>query len=60
MNKIAKELIKIAQDLILAQQLIKIAQQIEQFTGAQANLYRDEKKLSIEQSKQKILDKYVK
>ena len=49
---------KIASDIIIAEQLLKIAQQIEEFTGAEANLYRKQMKKSIEESKTKIFEKY--
>ena len=47
MNKIAKQLMTIASDIIIAEELIKIAQQLEQFTGAEANLYRKDLKKSL-------------
>lgn len=58
MNKIAKQLMTIASDIIIAEELIKIAQQLEQFTGAEANLYRKDLKKSLEESKKNVLNKY--
>lgn len=55
MNRI---IMKIASDIIIAEQLLKVAQQIEEFTGAEANLYRKQMKKSIEESKTKIFEKY--
>lgn len=57
MNRIV---MKIASDIIIAEQLLKIAQQIEEFTGAEAHLYRKQMKKSIEESKTKIFEKYNK
>ena len=49
---------KIASDIIIAEELIKIAQELEEFTGAQAHLYRKQIKQSVEDSKKKIFEKY--
>lgn len=50
--------IKIASDIILAEELVKIAQELEEFTGAQAHLYRKEIKNTVEDSRKKIFEKY--
>lgn len=60
MKKIAKELIKIAQDIIIAEQLVKIAQQLQQFTGSEAHLYNKDIKKSIDESRKNIQNKYNK
>ena len=49
---------KIASDVIIAEELMKIAQELEEFTGAQAHLYRKEIKNTIEDSRNKIFEKY--
>lgn len=58
MKKIAKELMKIASDIIIAEELIKIAQELEQFTGAEAHLYNKDIKKSVDESRKNVLDKY--
>ena len=58
MNKIAKQLIKIAEDLLVADQLIKIASEFEKFTGSEAVLQNKNLKEQIKNSKEKIFNKY--
>ena len=58
MNKIAKQLIKIAEDLLIADQLIKIASEFEKFTGSEAVLQNKNLKEQIKISKEKIFNKY--
>lgn len=58
MNRIAKQLMKIATEIIIAEELKTIASELQQFTGSEANLCRKELKKSIDESKEKIFNKY--
>lgn len=51
-------IIKVAFNTIIAEELTKIAEELESFTGAEANLYRKQIKKSIEESKNKVFEKY--